>query len=72
MQFEAKRRKEGSEKEQKALNGDADAAEEAAIDIEPKDEITFDDFHEVFFSSRLVRSFPVKQFQNPRNFSAPR
>ena len=37
------------EKEQKALNGDADAAEEAAIDIEPKDEITFDDFEKVQF-----------------------
>ena len=43
------KQKEEYEKEQKALNGDADAAEEAAIDIEPKDEITFDDFMKLQF-----------------------
>ena len=37
------------ETEQKALNGDAEAAEEAAIDIEPKEEITFDDFMKMQF-----------------------
>ena len=43
------KQKEEYEKEQKALNGDADTAEEAAIDIEPKDEITFDDFMKLQF-----------------------
>ena len=43
------KQKEEYEKEQKALNGDTDAAEEAAIDIEPKDEITFDDFMKLQF-----------------------
>ena len=43
------KQKEEYEKEQKALNGNTDAAEEAAIDIEPKDEITFDDFMKLQF-----------------------
>ena len=43
------KQKEEYEKEQKALNGDTDAAEEAAIDIEPKDEIIFDDFMKLQF-----------------------
>ena len=43
------KQKEEYEKEQKALNGDADTAEEGAIDIEPKDEITFDDFMKLQF-----------------------
>ena len=43
------KQKEEYEKEQKALNGGADTAEEAAIDIEPKDEITFDDFMKLQF-----------------------
>ena len=37
------------EKEQKKLNGEEAAEEEASIDIEPKEEITFDDFMKMQF-----------------------
>lgn len=44
------KQKEEYEKEQKALNGkEAGAEGEAVIDIDPKDEITFDDFMKMQF-----------------------
>ena len=42
------KQKEEYEKEQKALNG-GESADEAVIDIDPKEEITFDDFTKMQF-----------------------
>ena len=43
------KQKAGYEAEQKKLNGEEAAEEEASIDIEPKEEITFDDFMKMQF-----------------------
>ncbi len=43
------KQKEEYEAEQKKLNGEEAAEEEASIDIEPKEEITFDDFMKMQF-----------------------
>ena len=58
------------EAEQKKLNGEEAAEEEASIDIEPKAEITFDDFMKMQF--QVERSFPARQLPSPRSCSAPR
>lgn len=47
-----------------------EAAEDDGIDLEPKAEITYDDFANC--SSRSVRSLSAKQYRSPKSFSAPR
>lgn len=63
------KQKEEYEKEQKALNG-GESADEAVIDIDPKEEITFDDFTKMQF--QVGRFSPVRQLQSQRSCFAPR